>query len=114
MQSIDTSQPIFSLSLAAALAFGISFALLVRWASKRKMVGQTAWAVVVGVTATLLIMVPVFGIDLVAIMFCYFGAAGIPMVIEYLLRVQTEIQKDNEDAKGLAKDLINDRQASDR
>jgi vacuolar-type H+-ATPase subunit I/STV1 len=114
MQVIDLDKLMFSQSLAGALIFGLLFAFVVRWASKRKMVGQTAWAVVIGVTFTLLSMIPVFGIEAVAIMFCYFGAAGSPMIVEYLLRVQTEIQKDHDDAKGLAKDLINDRQASDR
>jgi len=39
-------------------------------------------------------------------MSCYFGATGIPMIVEYILRVQSEIQQDKEKAKGLAKDLL--------
>jgi hypothetical protein len=69
---------------------------------------------VIGVTFTLLFMIPVFGIEQVAIMFCFFGASGIPMIVEYLLRVQKEIQQDSENANEVAKDLLNERQARDR
>ena len=106
MQQKDIFWLDFGWTLAAALLFGIVFAFVVHWASKRQMVGQTAWAVVVGVVVTLLTMIPVFGLDQVAIMSCYFGATGIPMIVEYILRVQSEIQQDKEKAKGLAKDLL--------
>lgn len=114
MQLIDVNQTVFSLSLAGALVFGIVFSAIVRWASRKRWVGQTAWAVVVGVTFTLLIMIPVFGLNAVAIMFCFFGATGIPMIIEYLTRIQREIQEDNEKAKNLASEFLNDRQTGSR
>lgn len=114
MQLIDVNQTVFSLSLVGALVLGMIFASLVRWTSKRKWVGQTAWAVVIGVTFTLLTMIPVFGLSVVAIMFCYFAASGIPMIVEYLTRVQQEIRDDNEKAKSLASELLNDRQAGNR
>jgi pyrroloquinoline quinone (PQQ) biosynthesis protein C len=114
MQLTDVNQIVFSLSLAGVFVLSIIFAAIVRWASKKKWIGQTAWAVVIGVTYTLLSLIPTFGLEVVAIIFIFFGVAGSPMIIEYLTRIQQEIQKDNEDAKGLAKDLINDRQTQDR
>ncbi len=106
MQQIAINWTVFSLSLAATFVFGVLFASLIRWASRRQMVGQTAWAVVVGVTFTLIAMIPLFGLQLVAIMFCFFIASGIPMIVEYLLRVQREIEQDKEKSQGLAKDLL--------
>jgi predicted MFS family arabinose efflux permease len=114
MQLIDGNQTVFSLSLGAALVLGTIFSMLVRWASKKKWIGQTAWAVVIGVSFTLLTMVPVFGIEAVAIMFLFFSASGIPMIIEYLVRIQKEIQDDNETAKKVASELFNDRQTGSR
>jgi pyrroloquinoline quinone (PQQ) biosynthesis protein C len=114
MQEIDINQTVFSLSLLGALVFGVVFARVVRWASSKKWVGQTAWSVVVGVTFTLIAMIPRFGIDQVAIMFCYFAASGTPMIIEYLTRVQQEMRHDNEEAKKVASEFLNDRQAGSR
>jgi hypothetical protein len=114
MQQIDPNQTVFSLTLAGEFIFGVLFAVLVRWASNRKVVGQTAFAVILGVTATLLISIPVFGFNIIALLFPCFIASGGPMVAEYLLRVQKEIDSDQKKAKDLAKDLLNDRQTSDR
>jgi hypothetical protein len=110
MQEIATNQPLFSLSLIAAFIFGLIFAGVVRWASRKKWVAQTAFAVLVGVAGTLLTMIPVFGVQNVAVMFAFFGASGISMIAEYLERVMREIQKDREDAKTLASELLNERQ----
>jgi len=106
MQQKDFIWLDFGWTLAAAFLFGVIFALIVRWASKRQMVGQTAWAVVIGVTVTLLTMIPVFGLEHVALVSCYFAASGVPMITEYILRIQSEIQQDKEKAQGLAKDLL--------
>lgn len=106
MVQIAINWTIFGWTLAAAFIFGILFARLVRWASKRHIVGQTAWAVVVGVSATLITMIPIFGLFHIAIAFCYFGATGLPMILEYIDRVQKEIEQDKETSQGLAKDLL--------
>lgn len=106
IQEMDVNWTVLGLSLAGLLLFTILYAILVRWASKREVEGQTAWAVVIGVSAVLLAMVPTFGLQAVAIMFCFFGVAGIPMIIEYVLRVHNEQHKDKEAAKALAKDLL--------
>jgi predicted PurR-regulated permease PerM len=114
MQPLALNQPLFSLTLFAALIFGILFSAIVHWASRKKWVGQTAWAVVIGVSGTLLLMIPIFGIQAVAVMFAFFGMSGGPMIVEYLLRVQQEIQQDLKDVNDLTKDLLNERQAGDR
>jgi predicted PurR-regulated permease PerM len=114
MQPLDLNQPVFSLTLVGAFVFGVLFACVVRWASQKNWVAQTAWAVMTGVSFTLLFMIPVFGINQVAIMFCYFGASGVPMIFEYLQRVMKAIEKDNESAKGLASEILDDRQTRPR
>ena len=106
MQPIAINWTMFSLTLAALFAFGILYALLVRWVSIKQIEGQTAWAVVIGVTVTLLAMIPTFGLITVALMFCFFAASGIPMIVEYILRVHSQQSRDKEKAKGLAKDLL--------
>ena len=106
MQQMDINWTTLGLSLAAAFVFGVLFAVVVRWSSRKKLAGQTAWAVVIGVTFTLLSMIPVFGLNQVALMFLFFATSGISMIIEYLLRIQKEMQQDEENAKGLAKDLL--------
>jgi len=106
MQEISVNWTFFSLTLASTFVFGVLFAALVRWSAKKKMISQTAWAVAIGVTVTLLAMIPVFGLQVVAIMFCYFMASGIPMIAEYLLRVARDAEEDAEKAKGIAKDLF--------
>lgn len=114
MQFLDGNQTAFSLGLIGALILGSLFSLVVRWASKKKWVGQTAWAVVIGVTITLLTMIPYFGLYTVGKMFCYFAASGTPMIIEYLTRIQQEIHEDNEKAKSIASEFLDDRQAGRR
>lgn len=106
MDSMGINWQNFGWTLAGAFVFGVVFAALVRWASRRRLVGQTAWAVVVGVSVTLLFMVPVLGLTVVAIEFCYFAGTGAPMVVEYILRVQREIDEDKAKSQDLAKDLL--------
>jgi hypothetical protein len=106
MQQIAINWLSFGLTLGGTFIFGVLFAALVRWAANRKMIAQTAWAVAIGVTVTLAAMIPVFGLQVVATMFCYFLASGIPMIVEYILRVQKEMDRDAEKAKDLAKDLL--------
>jgi hypothetical protein len=114
MQLKDVNWLVFGISLGCALVFGILYAGLIRWTSKRGLEGQTAWSVVVGVTVTLLTTIPTFGIETTALIFCFFAASGTPMIVEYLLRVQKEMQQDKENAQELAKDLLNDQQTRSR
>ena len=114
MQFSDVNWTVFGWSLVGAFLFGVFYAILVRLASKRKWVGQTAWSVVVGVTFTLVAMLPVFGLFLVALVLCFFAASGTPMVIEYLTRIQAEMQQDFTQAREVNKELLNDRKAPDR
>jgi len=106
MQEIALNWTLYGWTLAGAFIFGILFSLLIHWASKRQIVGQTAFAVVIGVTATLLIAIPFFGLDIITFLFPYFIASGIPMIGEYVLRVAREAEEDAKKAKGIAKDLF--------
>lgn len=106
MEQIALNWTVYGWTLAAAFIFGVLFALVVRWASKRQMVGQVAFAVIIGVAFTLLIAIPFFGLTLIAYLFPYFIASGAPMILEYILRVQAEIQHDKEESQKLAKDLL--------
>jgi hypothetical protein len=104
----------FGWTLAIALVCGIAYAIVIHWASKKKLIGQTAWSVVIGVAFTLLIMIPFFGLNAVAFMFAYFSATGAPMVIEYLARVQDELKRDQESARELARGMVNDHETANR
>jgi len=114
MQFSGANWMIFGWSLAAAFVFGIVYASLIRWISKKNLIGQTAWSVVCGVAVTLLFMVPVLGIENVALIFCFFAASGLPMIVEYLSRIQAELQQDKNKAAELTRELLNDHEASDR
>lgn len=114
MQLKDVNWTVFGWSIGCAFVLAVLYAALVRWTSRRGMEGQTAWAVVIGVTFTLLAMIPFFGLNAVAFMFCYFIATGIPMIVEYLQRVQAEMQEDKKQANQIAKDFLNDSKATNR
>lgn len=106
MQLKDLDQQVFSNSLALAFLLGVLYAMLVRWVAKKDLEGQTAWAVAVGVVMTLLAMIPTLGLETVAIVFCFFTATGIPMIVEYVQRVHSEKRRDKEGADELAKDIL--------
>ena len=114
MQLKDINWNNFGWSLAAAFIFGVLYACFIHWISKKGLIGQTAWSVVVGVTFTLLTMIPLFGIEPVALMFAYFGVSGTPMIIEYIARIQAEIKRDAESARDVAKGFVNDQQTGNR
>lgn len=105
---MDMNQPVFGITLAALLFFGILYAMLVRHMSINKVSGQTAYVVVGGVAVALIASIPTFGIETVVIFFCYFAACGLPMVIEYDLRVHNERRRDEEAAAALAKEAMQD------
>lgn len=106
MEVIAIDKTVFSIMLAALLLFGIFYALLVNWMSKKNVRGQTAYMVVAGVSIGLVASIPTFGLTVVTIMFSYFAACGLPMVIEYGIRVHQERQRDEESAQALAKEAI--------
>lgn len=114
MQLKADNWQVFGWTLGLALAFGITYAIFVRWVSKKKLVGQTAWSVVIGVTFTLLTAIPYFGLDTIAKVFAYFGAAGGPMIVEYISRIQAEIKEDEEGARELAKGMVDEQQTGNR
>ncbi len=107
MQLLAFDWMLFSLTLVALLLFGIEYAWLVRRMWMNKVEGQTAYMVVGGVTIALLISIPTFGLFSVVILFAYFAACGLPMVIEYVMRVHNERRKDLDTATAIAKEAIN-------
>ena len=106
-QTIAINWTIFSLTVVALALFGICYAFLVNWMSRKQVTGQTAYLVVGGVGMALVASVPTFGLEAVAISFAYFTACGLPMVIEYNYRVHQERRRDEEAAQALAKEAIN-------
>lgn len=106
MEVIAIDRTVFSLTLAALFLFGICYALLVNWMSQKQVAGQTTYLVVGGVSVGLIAAVPTFGLNFISIMFCYFAACGLPMVIEYGIRVHLEQRRDAEAAQALAKEAI--------
>jgi hypothetical protein len=106
MEVIAIDRTVFSLTLAALFLFGICYALLVNWMAEKQVSGQTAYMVVGGVSAGLIAAIPTFGLTFISVMFCYFAACGLPMVIEYGIRTHLERRRDAEAAQALAKEAI--------
>jgi predicted membrane channel-forming protein YqfA (hemolysin III family) len=70
--------------LLALLLFGIGYAWLVRMVRKHMPNhGYTAVFVVVGNLVVIVAFSLLVGLDLAALLFLCFGAAGLPMVVEY-------------------------------
>lgn len=88
------TSPLLSL-FSAELVFGMLYALLVHWISvKHYLRGSTAWSVVVGVAATLLIQLAfVRSCWSPLVTFSCFAFSGLPMVVSYLVRYQTKVEK---------------------
>ena len=107
MQSLAVSQMIFSLTLAGLFFFGIAYAFLVRWMADRKVEGQTAYVVIGGVAVALIGSIFTIGLVNMAILFAYFSACGLPMVVEYTDRVHKQRRTDLENAEALAKEVLN-------
>lgn len=107
MQLVAFDWTVFSLTLAALFFFGIVYAMIVRRMSQNNVTGQTAYMVVVGVSVALIASIPTFGLTIIAVLFAYFAACGLPMVVEYAFRVHEERRKDLDAATALAISAIN-------
>jgi len=92
--------------LAVEFIFGILYAALVRWFSKKEVEGQTAYLVALGVLVTVVISMPVLGLPALLILLVCFGASGAPMIIEYVARVHQERREDKEGAQAVVKELL--------
>lgn len=114
MEVIAVNQPVISLTLAALFFFGVCYALLVNWMSRQQVTGQTAYMVVGGVSVGLIASIPTFGLTAVSILFAYFAACGLPMVVEYSVRVHQERRRDEEAAQALAKEAITEAGSHER
>lgn len=104
MQFSGINWPTFGLVLAALFLFGCLYAALVRFMAKRGADGQTAWMVVVGVAVTLFGGVFVIGLENTVLTVALFAASGLPMVVEYVHRVEAARRADHEQAKKQSKD----------
>ena len=105
-QAIAINWIVFSLCLVNAMFFGIFYALFVRWISIKQVDGQTAYLVVGGVGVVLLLTIPLIGLINALVVFALFGAAGLPMVIEYVDRVHQEYRRDLQHAESLAREVV--------
>jgi hypothetical protein len=88
------ASPLLSLFLAE-FTFGLLYAWLIHWISVKKYLqGSTAWSVVIGDAATLLIQW-LFIRDgwNPFVTFACFAFSGTPMVITYLFRHQMQVEK---------------------
>jgi hypothetical protein len=97
-----------------ALAFGVMYALFVRWMTRKGLEGYTAFIVAGGVFGTLAIASLSIGVEAAALALLIFGFTGAPMIAEYVLRVHEERQyareralQDARAAQELAKGLLN-------
>lgn len=106
MQFLSANHPIFILTMIALLLFGMVFAYVVRRLADAGVQGQTAYTVVVGVGATVLASGLLIGWGNVVLLFCCFGASGLPMILEYASRVHREQKRDQSEAKSVAQDLL--------
>lgn len=106
MEVIAIDWTVFSITLAALFCFGICYALGVNWMSRQGVSGQTAYVVTLGVTVALVAALPTFGLLFIAIMFAYFAACGLPMIVEYAIRIHMERKRDAEKAAQMAREAL--------
>ena len=106
MQSMDFFWTLFGTVLAVELVFGILYAALVRWLSKKEFEGQTAYLVALGVLVTVAISIPALGLPAALMLLTCFIASGMPMIVEYAARIHQARRKDKESAQAMAKELL--------
>jgi len=97
---------LIALTLVILFVFGSAYSLVVRLIARRGIEGQTAYLVVLGSGITILGSAFLIGWVHALLVLACFGASGLPMVIEYVLRVSNEQRRDKEDAKAVARDLL--------
>lgn len=112
MQEITLNWSTFGVVLVDVFFFGVLYALFVRWLWTKKVEGQTAWLVVGGVAVVLTLSIALFGLLIIAVLFALFAAAGLPMVAEYVERVHRIHMRDLEAAQKLARETVDDADAS--
>lgn len=106
MQEIAPNWHEIAPTLIGLFIFGFAFAVLIRWGSKKKVEGQTAWAVAIGVFVTVLALIPILGLNDIVIILSGFIASGVPMIFEYLDRVTKQQHADKAQADEIAKRLL--------
>lgn len=94
------------ITLGGLVLFGVAYAALVGHISRRKVEGQTASLVVVGVLVTVLGMAPLIGLEKALLVLAGFVASGTPMILEYVLRNHAKLQRDREEAARIARESL--------
>lgn len=98
-----------ALVLVVLLVFGVLYNALVEWLEVTEHGrGYTAFMVVGGVLATLLGFGVVEGWPAAMRAGLCFAASGLPMVIGSMMRSSKERKADEERAKGIAREMLND------
>ncbi len=92
------------------LLFGFLYNAAVSWLEERKHDrGYTAYLVVGGVIVTLLAAIPLIGLGPVLWIYVLFGASGICMIIGSSVRSSKARNADEESARRVAKELLDDK-----
>jgi hypothetical protein len=86
--------------------FGLAYAALVRHVTSKKVEGQTAYLVAVGVFVTVVGMIPVIGLENGLLTLVGFGFTGTPMILEYVLRIHKTQKRDREEAARIAREHL--------
>jgi hypothetical protein len=97
---------VIGITLAFLLIFGIVYAMLVRFISEHHIDGQTAYLVAFGTLVTVAGSAVLIGLQSALLVLLCFSASGLPMVIEYVLRVAAERKRDHDRAHDLARELL--------
>jgi hypothetical protein len=106
MQTLSINYPVLGLVILALVAFGFAYAFLVVRKATEKNVQHTALWVVLGVATTVSASAFVIGIDSAAILMVCFAASGAPMFYEYYSRTHQAQAKDIQQAKELARKML--------
>jgi hypothetical protein len=107
MQNLSINYPVFISVTLGLVAFGFAYGfLVVRKAAEKKVKGQTALFVVIGVAVTVMASSFVIGAHAAIILVTCFAASGAPMFYEYASRTHKEQSTDAEEAMEIARKLL--------
>ena len=103
----------FGTVLACLLAFGVLYALLTNYMARRGIDDQTVWLVVVGTLVTVLGAAWLIGIKATIVVLACFTASGLPMIVEYVARVENAKRRDAQAARDETAGLLDGNHTGD-
>jgi hypothetical protein len=106
MQFSDVNWDVFGAVLAVLLIFGIGYAWLTNVMARKGIDDQTVWMVIGGVLVTVLGASLVIGLVPTVLILGCFAASGLPMVVEFVSRVESAKQADKQTARKASRDLL--------